>query len=103
MKQQFERCEVFHTTPRRFKWAVDGPSAMFEGRVCLRVEGDECSNVEIYRPFGEAAEEHQRHKLLSKKFQAWLREKGITHETSPAYFPDSNGRAKRVQCGVAAH
>lgn len=24
-------------------------------------------------------------------------EKGITHETSPAYYPESNGKAERVQ------
>lgn len=35
--------------------------------------------------------------LLSKKFQGWLREKGITHEKSPAYSPESNGKAERVQ------
>lgn len=34
---------------------------------------------------------------LRKTFQAWLHEKGITHKTSPAYSPESNGKAERVQ------
>lgn len=34
--------------------------------------------------------------LLSNRFQNWLRERGIQHETSPVYSPESNGKAERI-------
>lgn len=35
--------------------------------------------------------------LRSNKFQSWLQEKGIIHETSPAYSPELNGKEERFQ------
>lgn len=35
--------------------------------------------------------------FLSKHLQQWIREKEIIHETSPAYSPESNGKAERVK------
>ena len=34
---------------------------------------------------------------MSRRFPNWLKWKGISHETSAPYSPDSSGRAERLQ------
>ena len=37
---------------------------------------------------------------MSRKFLAWLGDKGIEHQHSMPYKPDQNGAAKRLHCTV---